>query len=80
MAVSIERGHPGDPRPAGPEERIRFCAACGERVFIIRAGFWAHPHTFVAKTNEKTSGQGSFCAACGIFRGSAAHLVEGKQT
>ena len=80
MTVSIERDHPGVPRPAGPEERVRYCATCDQRVFLIHAGFWAHPHTFVAQTEERSSGQMSFCAACDIFRGSAVHQIEGRQT
>lgn len=75
MTVSLERDHPAVPRPAEAEEKIRFCATCGERLFLTLLGFWAHPHTFVppALGPEGRSGGISFCAACAIFQGSAIH-------
>jgi hypothetical protein len=77
MAVPLERDHPSVPRPLVGEEKARFCATCGERLFITSLGFWAHPHTFVAPVvgPEGRDGGMSFCKACAIFRGSAIHQV-----
>ena len=77
MSVPLNRDHSASPRPLDGTESMRFCATCGERLFVTLLGFWAHPHTFVAPIagSEGPAGGMTFCGACSIFRGSIIHQV-----